>query len=483
MATGHSILDTLNATSKGGQPIGPSGKFRTKDLPISQLYRNEGNFYGIVEIEELAGKILMAGLMENLAVVYDPCPAGQYRIVSGERRWEALKLLVSRGHNEFAVATCNVRTKRSQEEETIDLILANAQRVKSVEDQLQEYSTLKATLERMRANGQQLEGYDLESGRLRDVIAAILNKSTTKIAQLERINGHLIPELRALLDTGALKFSAAYNLAGMDEQAQQDAFRRAQDEGREITHQEAKQARTAAQAAAESNPWASGRCEMVNGACDHYPVIKANFLHNGQIENCAGCCQMCNRHDVCDFCCGIVAAQRPVPAVPVDTTEAHEKTDAQKEEREHEEKRPAKTTEAAREEPTRGVPKYKQAMNEAICTESDDDLFEMLQYAVEVSGLPENQLIACMGLIQRMQRRISEDVTLVAALLSAFGCVGEDGIVNDCVGYGGSYTPGEIMDVILDTVDKITGEGAGSGYKVIGVDLANGPDFTPEVRK
>ena len=77
MATGHSILDTLNATSKGGQPIGPSGKFRTKDLPISQLYRNEGNFYGIVEIEELAGKILMAGLMENLAVVYDPCPAGQ----------------------------------------------------------------------------------------------------------------------------------------------------------------------------------------------------------------------------------------------------------------------------------------------------------------------------------------------------------------------------------------------------------------------
>lgn len=327
MATGHSILDTLNATSKGGQPIGPSGKFRTKDLPIDQLYRNEGNFYGIVEIEELAGKILMAGLLENLAVVYDPCPAGQYRIVSGERRWEALKLLVSRGHNEFAVATCNVRQKRSQEEETIDLILANAQRVKSVEDQLQEYSTLKATLERMRANGQQLEGYDLESGRLRDVIAAILSKSTTKIAQIERINGHLIPELRALLDTGALKFSAAYNLAGMDEQAQQDAFRRAQDEGREITHQEAKQARTAAQAAAESNPWASGRCEMVNGACDHYPVIKANFMHHGQIENCAGCCQVCKDRGTCDFCCGIVAAQRqatPAPA-PVKVTEAEPK--------------------------------------------------------------------------------------------------------------------------------------------------------------
>ena len=209
MATGHSILDTLNATSKGGQPIGPSGKFRTKDLPIDQLYRNDANFYAIVDVEELAGHILMAGLLENLTVVYEPCDRGQYRIVSGERRWEALKLLVSQGHTEFAVATCNVRTKRSTEEETIDLIVANSQRVKSVADQLQEYTALKTTLERMRANGQQLDGYDLTSGRLRDVIAAVLGKSATKIGQLERINGHLIPELRAVLDSGGLKFSAA----------------------------------------------------------------------------------------------------------------------------------------------------------------------------------------------------------------------------------------------------------------------------------
>ncbi len=312
MATGHSILDTLNATSKGGQPIGPSGKFRTKDLPISQLYRNEGNFYAIVEIEELADMILATGLLENLAVVYDPCQEGQYRIISGERRWEALKLLVSRGHDEFSVATCNVRTKRSQDEETIDLIAANSQRVKSIEDQLQEYSTLKETLERMRANGQKLEGYDLESGRLRDVIAAILHTSTTKIAQIERINGHLIPELRALLENDGLKFSAAYKLAGMDEEDQRDAFQRAQEEGREITHQEAKRAADERKQEDMRNPWASGQCEMVNGACDHYPVIKANFMHKGSIEDCAGCCSACMKKATCDFCCGIVAAQRTV---------------------------------------------------------------------------------------------------------------------------------------------------------------------------
>lgn len=291
MATGHNILDTLNAASKGAQPSGPSGKFRTKDLPIDQLYRNEGNFYEIVEIEELAGKILMSGLLDNLVVIYDPTPAGQYRIVSGERRWEALKLLVSRGHTEFSVATCNVRAKKTPEEETIDLIAANSQRVKSIGDQLQEYTTLKTTLETMRDKGQKLAGYDLTSGRLRDVIAAILNKSTTKIAQIERITGHLIPELKQLLDTGGLKFSAAYALAGMDEDAQRAAFERAQDTGAEITHKDASEARQASAPKLEAtgNPYASSSCQVTNGPCEHYGVIKANFMRKGELVGCAGC--------------------------------------------------------------------------------------------------------------------------------------------------------------------------------------------------
>ena len=333
MATGHSILDTLNAASKGAQPSGPSGKFRTKDLPIDQLYRNEGNFYGIVEIEELAGMILASGLLDNLVVIYDPTPAGQYRIVSGERRWEALKLLVSRGHTEFSVATCNVRAKRTPEEETIDLIAANSQRVKSIGDQLQEYTTLKATLEAMRATGQLLQGYDLTSGRLRDVIAAILNKSTTKIAQIERINGHLIPELKELLGTGGLKFSAAYALAGMDEDAQRAAFERAQDTGTEITHKTASEVRQASALKLEDtgNPYASSSCQVANGPCEHYGVIKANFMRKGELHGCAGCCAGCLERTTCDFRCEVVdrqvlAEEAKAEAKPAPVTQAEPKT-------------------------------------------------------------------------------------------------------------------------------------------------------------
>ena len=332
MATGHNILDTLNAASKGAQPSGPSGKFRTKDLPIDQLYRNEGNFYEIVEIEELAGMILASGLLDNLVVIYDPTPAGQYRIVSGERRWEALKLLVSRGHTEFSVAPCNVRAKKTPEEETIDLIAANSQRVKSIGDQLQEYTTLKATLEAMRAKGQKLAGYDLTSGRLRDVIAAILNKSTTKIAQIERINGHLIPELKELLGTGGLKFSAAYALAGMDEDAQRAAFERAQDTGAEITHKDASEVRQATpKQKDDGNPWASRDCQVANGPCEHYGVIKANFMRKGELHGCAGCCAGCLERTTCDFRCEVVdrqvlAEEAKAEAKPAPVTQAEPKT-------------------------------------------------------------------------------------------------------------------------------------------------------------
>lgn len=454
MATGHSILDTLNATSKGGQPIGPSGKFRTKDLQIDQLYRNDANFYAIVDVEELAGHILMAGLLENLTVVYEPCDCGQYRIVSGERRWEALKLLVSQGHTEFAVATCNVRTKRSAEEETIDLIVANSQRVKSVADQLQEYTALKTTLERMRANGQQLDGYDLTSGRLRDVIAAVLGKSATKIGQLERINGHLIPELRAVLDSGGLKFSAAYKLAGMDAETQRDAYQRAQEDGREITHKEAERAADTTRepaATAAGNPYAASSCEMVHGACEHYPVITANFARHGDLDGCAGCCQSCKLWRTCDYCCEIMAARRPQqPSKPQPVQQAQEYQEQEKNQPTPEQWREA----------TQPEPAADNGRKESDLSREDADLFEMLRYAVEASGLPDDQQIACQGLLRRMERRMDSDTALVAALLEAFRCVDDEGVVRDCVGYDEKYTPGEIMDVILTTVDELTDGGA-----------------------
>ena len=91
-----SVLDTLNQNSKAGADETPKARFRTKDVSIFKMYRNKMNFYELTEIEGLAADIYMFGLKQNLEVVYDPSERGEYRIVSGERRWMALKHLVSK---------------------------------------------------------------------------------------------------------------------------------------------------------------------------------------------------------------------------------------------------------------------------------------------------------------------------------------------------------------------------------------------------
>ena len=101
MAAGFSVKDALNKNSKAGIDESPRARFRTKDISIFKMYRNDMNFYSVEQIEELAGDILMYGLKQNLELVYAPCEMGEYRIVAGERRWEALKYLVSKGYKEL----------------------------------------------------------------------------------------------------------------------------------------------------------------------------------------------------------------------------------------------------------------------------------------------------------------------------------------------------------------------------------------------
>ena len=55
----------------------PKARFRTKDISIKKLYSNDKNFYSVTDIEPLAQKILLVGLIENLEVVHDPCDQGE----------------------------------------------------------------------------------------------------------------------------------------------------------------------------------------------------------------------------------------------------------------------------------------------------------------------------------------------------------------------------------------------------------------------
>lgn len=250
MATGYSVMDALNKNTKAGidDPT-PRAKFRTKDLSIFKIYENEANFYPQEDIEQKAGEILALGLIENLVVKYEPHEGvGEYKLISGERRWRALKLLVERGYKEFEFVTCKIIAPETQQEEKVTLILANSHRTKDIKTMIREEQELKETLEDMKANGIELKGYNLQSGRLRDVIAELLNVSKTKVAQIEAVSSNLIPEFMEELNQNRLTFSAAYELSGMSADEQREILATYAETG-ELTYKSIKDLKEAKEAA------------------------------------------------------------------------------------------------------------------------------------------------------------------------------------------------------------------------------------------
>lgn len=195
--SGRSVLQNLNEQSKAGVREEPRGRFRTKDIEITNLYPNSGNFYPVHEIEELALNIQTAGLLQNIVVTYDPDGEGRdYRIISGERRWRAMLLLLEKGNEQFRLVTCQIKQHKTDTEERLNLIMANSYRVKDAATLLEEVAQLKSCLQELRAGGvREVNGVPLTEGKLRTAMARLLEISETKIAQLEAVNKNLIPEL------------------------------------------------------------------------------------------------------------------------------------------------------------------------------------------------------------------------------------------------------------------------------------------------
>lgn len=306
MAAGFSVRDALNKNSKAGMDTSPKARFRTKDISIFKMYRNSKNFYSMEKIEELAGDILMYGLKQNLELVYAPCEEGEYRIVAGERRWEALKYLVSKGYKEFELATSKLTAPQCEDEEQVEIIIANAYRSKNTADMLQEEKRLKESLTRMKAEGKTIKGYDLQSGRLRDVIAAMMKTSKTKVAQIETINKNLIPEWQEEMKKERITFSAAYEISGLTAEEQKEQHERFGLNG-ELTHKEVKEIKAEKEEkAAESSVSESDTIEeqeekeLESSGEDQWQQSEDGEYQTPHPEGITSLCYSCTEYETCN---------------------------------------------------------------------------------------------------------------------------------------------------------------------------------------
>lgn len=289
MAAGWSVMDALNKNSKAAAEEKPKARFRTRDISIRKIYSNDRNFYSMPGIEQLAQEILAVGLMENMTVAYAPCERGEYKIIAGERRWRALNLLLEKGYEDFETVTCQIKSAAEENEEMVQLIIANAYRDKTIADMLEEEKRLKESLQYMKDNGLTLQGYKLDSGRLRDVIASIMNTTGTKIAQIESINKHLIPEFSAELKEGRLTFSAAYEISGMAEDKQMELLEKYKEDG--LSLKEVKQAKKEIEEAAEKaeeqeEEWQQAHPESITSLCYSCQRYSECNVKTGTCQDC-----------------------------------------------------------------------------------------------------------------------------------------------------------------------------------------------------
>ena len=298
------VIDALNKNTQAAAVDNtPKARFRVKDISINKIYSNAKNFYSMPDIEQLAQDIYAVGLLENLTVVYAPSESGDYRLIAGERRWRALKLLTEQGHKEFEFVSCQVKTPAEENEEIVQLIIANTYRNKTVKDILEEEQKLKETLQRMKKDGLTLQGYKLDSGRLRDIIADMLKMPITKIAQIESINKRLIPKFTEELKEGRLTFSAAYELSGMTEEEQNNLLEKYEESG--LTFKEIKEAKEANRQQTD-NEQIPGQIEMQEENQNETEEVPdeteedTDEYEDAHPESITSLCYSCARYESCN---------------------------------------------------------------------------------------------------------------------------------------------------------------------------------------
>lgn len=200
-------------------------------IDFSEIKLNKDNFYSLSEIELLADDIERQGLKHNLVVSKDSGGAG-YWLISGHRRYSAVKLLIEQDRLTSTLVPCYVDGERSQAEARLNLIMLNAtQRKYTDAETMAEYEMLKQTIQQLEDEGKHVKG------RVREIIANTLQVSPAQVGKIENIRNNAISEVDEAVKSGEMSISTANEIAKLAPEKQQEIIA----EKPKITHKEVKE--------------------------------------------------------------------------------------------------------------------------------------------------------------------------------------------------------------------------------------------------
>lgn len=239
---GFDINNLLNAKSKGAavpkdtQETEQGKAFEVVMIDAEDLMPSKDNFYSTENIDELAVSIELVGRIEQNLVV-KPKAHGKYKVIAGHRRRLAALKLVAEGKEEYRFVPCLIKKESDTIKDKLSLIFTNASaRQLSDWEKVQQAKELKEVLTEYKKALQE-ENKDKpkeereKMGRIRDIVAQMLNTSTTQIGRMEAIENNLSPEFKEELEKGNINISTAHELSRLDEEGQKEAYGQYEEKG------------------------------------------------------------------------------------------------------------------------------------------------------------------------------------------------------------------------------------------------------------
>ena len=205
------INDIVNAKSKAA---GTSTVSEYTEIWLSpyDVKPSESNFYSQENIEELADSFLAVGQQQPTVLGR---VNGEFQIVSGHRRNLANIMNIERGHDEFKKVRYLYKDMTGAMFE-LSLLIGNAyNRELTAWEKTQQAQRLKEALLRAKEE----DGLEV-TGKLRDIIAELMNESPTNVARMESINNNATPEVKEQLKNGNIGITAAYEAAKLTPEEQ-----------------------------------------------------------------------------------------------------------------------------------------------------------------------------------------------------------------------------------------------------------------------
>lgn len=220
------MMDLLNNTSKDAteKKKDKVSKFRTVSININDLIPSKDNFYSTNKesIKDLKDSIEVFGLQQNLVVkkINDT----QYEIIAGHRRYLALKSLCEEGKDQFKYAPCKVETEEDIKSKLILLITNSTSRELTDWEKTQQAEKLKELLTEYKKQ-------EKLPGRVREIVADILNVAASKIARMESISKNLSDDLKEEFKENTINISTAYEASKLPEKQQEEVYEELKEKG------------------------------------------------------------------------------------------------------------------------------------------------------------------------------------------------------------------------------------------------------------